>query len=118
VTFINHTHPPLAGGVAPFLFGNSQSKPFTKKREVIMASVFTRTFTITFQDGSTTPALIVANGSIDAKPKTVVEWEDALWRYRKQLVDKNSGELLPEYLYIQDNSVKKVEKPEAFFAAA
>jgi len=83
-----------------------------------MASVYTRVFDITFQNGDTTPALIVSNGSIQAKPKSVVNFDGALWRYRKQLVDKNTGELLPEYMYVQDNSVKEVTNPATFFAEA
>ncbi len=81
-------------------------------------SVFTRVFDVTFQNGVTTQALVVSNGSIDAKPKAVVQHDGAIWRYRKQLSDKNTGELLPEYLYFQDNSVKEVKDPSTFFADA
>lgn len=80
-----------------------------------MSQVFTRTFDVTFKNGTLTKAMIVSNGSATAKPKAVVEHDGALWRYRKQLADKNSGELLPEYMYFQDNSVKAVNQPESFF---
>jgi hypothetical protein len=82
-----------------------------------MASVFTRMFDITFKDGTTTKAMIVSNGDVKAKPKMIVEHDGAKWRYRKQLVDKNTGEELPEFMYIQDNSVNTAE-PSAFFQVA
>lgn len=83
-----------------------------------MSEVFTRYFDVTFKNGNTTKAMIVSNGSADAKPKSVVELDGSIWRYRRQLVDKNTGEHLPEYLYFQDNSVQKIEPAETFFAAA
>jgi hypothetical protein len=83
-----------------------------------MAQVFTRFFDVAFKNGSSTKAMVVSNGSIQAKPKAVVEHKGNIWRYRKQMTDKSTGELLPEFMYFQDDSVQKADDPSTFFQEA
>ena len=83
-----------------------------------MAQVFMRYFDVAFKNGTSTKAMVVSNGSIQAKPKAVVEHNGSLWRYRKQMIDKTSGELLPEFMYFEDNSVQKADDPTVFFQEA
>ena len=83
-----------------------------------MPATFTRFFDMTFKNGTTTQAMIVSNGNPEAKPIPVVQYKGCTWRYRKQLLDKTTGMLLPEFMYVQDNGVEIVKDPAPFFQTA